>query len=373
MIGNPIEKRRAERYAELLEAAQGGRRRHRRNVHDEELAPLMEVGEALRETAAQTRDAAAATPEFQAALRQRLLAVAATQGIGATARDAKPSESRARDSKHSGRSTTGGRRMVIASALALGVLGLSGVSTASGDAVPGDTLYPVKRSAERAQLALAGSEVNRGQLFFEFASTRLDEAGQVIDDREALNTTLSDMDSQLAKGMKSLTAAAVNRQDAAVLDTIDAFLDGQSPKLAQLLDEAPGSNHESVGESMDLMDSAAERSQELREALLCSASFDNGDADRLGPMPGECGVLPGSDGTPLDLPSGESAPSEDGTESGGTGTGESESDDSSTPSPQPEKPSGQSPPPPTAPPSSPEGNDGGLLGEIGDTLDDLLG
>lgn len=330
----------------------------------------MKVSEALHQTARETRESTAPRPEFQAALRQRLLAVAATQGIGATAEHSQTPATQAKQPM------SGGRRMIVASALAVGVLGLSGVSTASADALPGDALYPVKRSAERAQLALAGSEVNRGQLFFEFARTRLDEAGRVSGNPEALNTTLSDMDSQLASGMKSLTSAAVNRQDAGVLDTIDEFLDGQSPKLADLLDDAPNEAHTSLDESMDLLDSAAERSQELREALLCAASFDD-DTDKLGPLPGECGVLPGEDGTPLDVPTDDENPaSTQETGSGTTGSGDTSTDaESESPSPQPgrkgDKNSDGSPSPTS--PSPTADNGGGLLGEIGDTLDDLLG
>ena len=59
---------------------------------------------------------------------------------------------------------------------------VSGMSAASGDAIPGDALYGVKRSTEQAQLALAGSDVSRGQLHLEFARTRLAEAGALGSD-----------------------------------------------------------------------------------------------------------------------------------------------------------------------------------------------
>ena len=49
-------------------------------------------------------------------------------------------------------------------------MAVSGMSAASENAMPGDALYGVKRSTERAQLALASSEVNRGQLFLDFAT-----------------------------------------------------------------------------------------------------------------------------------------------------------------------------------------------------------
>jgi hypothetical protein len=63
---------------------------------------------------------------------------------------------------------------------------------ASNESVPGDPLYSFKRSGEQAQLVLAGSDANRGQLHLDFARTRLVEARQVAP--EAVGAVLADMD-----------------------------------------------------------------------------------------------------------------------------------------------------------------------------------
>ncbi len=65
-------------------------------------------------------------------------------------------------------------------ALLTGTVAVSGVSAASGDALPGETLYDVKRSTERAQLALAGNDLGKAQLYLEFARTRIQEASEVV-------------------------------------------------------------------------------------------------------------------------------------------------------------------------------------------------
>ncbi|WP_415647388.1 DUF5667 domain-containing protein [Stackebrandtia soli] len=245
LIGNPLDKRRAERFNELLTEAETGRRRHTKTTHDEDLRPLVDIGQALSTASRQSTDASAPRPEFAAELRQRLMAVAAVGGLGSESdapprADPVPSRPRAR------------RRFIIAGALAAAVFGLTGVSTASGDALPGEALYPVKRSTEHAQLALAGSDVNRGQLYFEFARTRLFEAEQVIKDPAAVTIAFNDMDDDIRWGMQELTSAAVDRADPAVLDIIDDFLDSHRADVAALADRLPVEARPEAAESIDL-------------------------------------------------------------------------------------------------------------------------
>ena len=117
-----------------------------------------------------------------------LLATAEREGIGVTAR---PEPERPRPRLRPRRGSAGiarrpAARGAIVVGIAAGTLALSGVSVASGEAIPGDALYGVKRSTERAQLALAGSDLTRGQLYLDFARTRLPEAHAVRADAERL-------------------------------------------------------------------------------------------------------------------------------------------------------------------------------------------
>ena len=74
------------------------------------------------------------------------------------------------------------------------------MSAASENAVPGDALYGVKRSTERAQLALASSDLTRGQLFLDFARNRLAEARRRQGDSDGFAGVLDDMDANTTAG-----------------------------------------------------------------------------------------------------------------------------------------------------------------------------
>ena len=58
--------------------------------------------------------------------------------------------------------------------MAAGAFG--GVAAASSDALPGDSLYALKRGMEDFKLNLADDESDRGELYLDHASTRLGEA-----------------------------------------------------------------------------------------------------------------------------------------------------------------------------------------------------
>lgn len=56
-----------------------------------------------------------------------------------------------------------------------------GVAAASGDALPGDRLYGLKRGMEDLRLDLAGSDASRGRVLLDHASTRLHEARRLLE------------------------------------------------------------------------------------------------------------------------------------------------------------------------------------------------
>jgi hypothetical protein len=85
-------------------------------------------------------------------------------------------------------------RSRLTKVLAAGGLGVSvtagafgGVAAASSDALPGDSLYGLKRGIENVQLTLAEGDTHRGEVYLGMASTRLSEARRLMDrDRGAL-------------------------------------------------------------------------------------------------------------------------------------------------------------------------------------------
>ncbi|MGH2604610.1 MAG: DUF5667 domain-containing protein, partial [Dehalococcoidia bacterium] len=265
VIPNPFDRRRAERFAQLLDEAQGARRRHSHRAEDETMSELVSVGHSVAEQLSTVADQVTVDSAYRRRLRQRLLAVAHTQGIGAAA-DERPDVEPVHHELRTGR----GAKLAVAVGATAGVLALSGVSRASGDALPGEALYGVKRQTERAQLALAGSEVNKGQLHFGFARTRLAEAAALSDDPKSFDAALDDMDSDVRSGVSLLTTAAMQRRDNAPLDTVINFTAKQQHKLVDLVPGMQGESRARAISSLELLDTAGRRAADLRRSLLCT-------------------------------------------------------------------------------------------------------
>ncbi|WP_249714297.1 DUF5667 domain-containing protein [Rhizomonospora bruguierae] len=382
---------RAERFAQLLDEANGGRRHHTRSRIDTEVGQLVTLSHrtaALRPSVDTEID-----PDFKAGLRAMLLATAERDGIGVTAVAAEPEPATkaasvsalARFGPRAGQRTVEGgglsvrgRRLrtrgAILAGVAVGAIAVSGISTASEDAQPGDALYGVKRSTERAQLALASSDVNRGQLHLDFARTRLTEASAANTAGATLPTLLADMDSDTRSGVKLLTTAAASRRDDGPLRSLDAFLTGQQAGVAKLVTRADGEDRQRAIESRTLLEDVRVRVDALRRTLACGASPD-ANTDSLGPLPRTCGVVASDrDSSPTNAPGrqGVQPPAEE--SRGGT---------------QPERTSAPGTPTqgsasptvgatatesPVEPSESPTGSSGGgLLDQVGRILGDLLG
>ncbi len=229
------DRRRSERLAELLDEAAGrGRRHHRRTDHDADLAGLVALtGEVAKLPTLTEPDA-----EFRSGLRAMLLAKIEREGIGVTA-DAKAAEL-ANRAAMTGKTQVvrqvaaghGRTRAAVLIGVTAGALALSGVSVASTDSLPGDTLYPVKRSSEKAQLALASSDLSRGQLHFEFANSRLREAEKVP--AFEAGKALSAMSFEVQEGADLILDWAARNQDPAALTIVDDYLTGLRGKLRNL-------------------------------------------------------------------------------------------------------------------------------------------
>jgi hypothetical protein len=171
-------------------------------------------------------------------------------------------------------------RLAVVIGLATGALALSGVSAASGGALPGDPLYSVKRSGEQAQLMLAGSDETRGRLHLDFARNRLVEARQVAPD--ALGAVLAEMDQQTVEAARLLFSAAVESGDVSLLDTVATFAGQHRAELLSLrisvrLPDDP------VRTSLDLLVAVEVRADELRAAIARGCAVM--DADQYGPKP----------------------------------------------------------------------------------------
>jgi hypothetical protein len=386
-----MERRRAEEFARLLDSEEPSLPHQRsadpmpaRTDAAEAFAELVGVTERLGGLSEQLMAASRPSQHWQDATRRRLMAVAAEEGIGVTARARAsavvPETKRAPVTEDMfPRRPRGGRRLAIVAALLTGTVAVSGVSAASGDALPGETLYGVKRSTERAQLALAGNDLGRAQLYLEFARTRIQEAADVVGDDAAVANALSDATGELRSGTRLLGEIAVESGDPAPLDYIDLFTNEHRWVLDDLVAELDGEALEAGEELAAVLEAAAVRSVELRGALDCTEA--GGESDDMGPIPGSC-VKDAVDATVPDETGGS-----DGTEAGAaeTGSGEAEGEpegeaeptagDSpagSSEAPQTEPATGGASDPATSGEPAAETEDEDVLGELGGIISKLF-
>jgi hypothetical protein len=277
------DRRRADRFAELLEQAEKGRRPHRRNDDESELVPLTDFARSLREVPEPSP-----SEEMRTGIRAMLLATIEREGLGATASEESSRPGATSQNALTGRTQViaqvptrgGGRaRAAILIGVVAGVLA-SGVSLASTESAPGDALYPVKRTSEQAQLVLAGSDASRGRLHLEFAKSRLVEARLV--GSASVASTLATMDAETTEGAKLLFRVALQESDAGSINEVTAFVAQQRAKLNELLADLPAAN-EPVQQSLDLLRAIEERANQLLAAIRggCAAPTD----DDLGPKP----------------------------------------------------------------------------------------
>jgi hypothetical protein len=369
VIITPSERRKADRFEALVTG--------RAQADESDAAPF-----ALASRLQSVDTGGQVDPVFRDRLRTRLLAVATVQGIGGDA-DARPTRSQRHLHRQPERRLP--RRLALAGGTMAALVALSGVGAASGDAVPGDALYSVKRSREAAQLALARSDVSRGQLHLQFARTRLAEAASVQGNENELRRVLDDMDADTRTGMRHLSSAAVERQDRAPLDAVDDFIAVQRRELLSLIAVLPDKRRMRAVDSLGLLEQISDRSTALRPSLLCTVGYTGANrSDELGPLPRRCAALPGVE------PGGSNVPGGPDTSTGrpkssatpGVVPGSSASVGTSA-SPSAGPLSGQDPgspngPEPTEGPGAepsptPSGGTQGLLGSVTDTIGGVLG
>jgi hypothetical protein len=297
---NIFDRRSAERFAELLDETNGGRRHHTRGQADEQLAELVAIGHSL----SAARSGVQVEPEFRTGLRAMLVATAERDGIGATAAVTEQQEPAEPVRQLFGRT---GRRIRARGAIVIGVaagaMAVSGISAASENAAPGDALYGVKRSTERAQLAMAGSDVTRGQLSLTFARNRLAEATALDGNSPDFRRVLGDMDNDTRQGVKLLTTSAVARKDKTPLSSVDGFVASQRKELDPELSRLSAGNRERALTSMKLLDLVDERADNLRTGLGCDTVTPSG-SDAIGPKLRDCTTGASTTSTD-DTPSGQ--------------------------------------------------------------------
>ncbi|WP_055493031.1 DUF5667 domain-containing protein [Streptomyces sp. TP-A0356] len=186
---------------------------------------------------------------------------------------------------------------LAAGGLSVGVAAASfgGVAAASSDALPGDSLYGLKRGLEDVKLDMADGDSARGQLYLDQASTRLSEARRLMErdrgghlDHESLGEirrTLSGVRHDASEGHRLLHEAYERDGSLAPIQALSTFSRSHRDVWGTLRDRLPlqlGDISQGVSSVFDAID------QEVAplQSLLPQSPSQGGSGTRQSSGPG---------------------------------------------------------------------------------------
>ncbi|MER7558399.1 DUF5667 domain-containing protein [Nocardioides sp. NPDC126508] len=207
-------------------------------------------------------DSAVPSRDFSVSLRERLMEAADTELVPAP-----------RPEKTVERKLTVGpvrrprrqRKLAVAFAAMAIVGGTAGAAAASQTALPGDSLYPVKRAVENVSAGFTVSTQARGIRVLEDAGTRLREAKSLVadapmTDSERVTTTLEAFSQQAARGSDLLISDFEQSHDNDSLAQLRTFAADGVEELAELSPKVPERAEPAVSDAAQtlvLIDQAA--------------------------------------------------------------------------------------------------------------------
>ncbi|MFH8795829.1 DUF5667 domain-containing protein [Streptomyces sp. NPDC017941] len=187
-----------------------------------------------------------------------------------------------------------------------------GAAAASTDALPGDSLYGLKRGMEDFKLGMADGDADRGRLYLDQASTRLKEARRLLErarsghlDHESVGEVrraLSGMRHDAAEGHRLLFEAYERDGSLGPIQTLSAFTKAHRGSWSALRERLPVQLGD-VGEEVSSVFDAMEQEVKPLRSLLPDKPGPNGtphERPRQGTPPDT-----GTDG-PAPRPPGES-------------------------------------------------------------------
>ncbi|MGW3494339.1 DUF5667 domain-containing protein [Streptomyces sp. NPDC001020] len=224
----------------------------------------------------------ALSPEVKVVQRARLVAAMEAmlqEGTAASGEAAGPSVPQQRPHRARGahrasplgklRPRTRLTKGLAAGGLSMGVAAASfgGVAAASSDALPGDSLYGLKRGIEDVKLGMADGDNARGQLYLDQASTRLSEARRLMErgrsgqlDHESIGEirhTLSGMQRDASEGHRLLHDAYKRNGSLGPIQALSAFSESHREAWGALRDRLPvqlGDVSQQVSSVLDAID-----------------------------------------------------------------------------------------------------------------------
>ncbi|MEU4287012.1 DUF5667 domain-containing protein [Kribbella sp. NPDC026596] len=210
-------------------------------------------------------------PEFSAELRHRLLEQAAARAAATTptvvrstpdSSDDPPGGEDVDASVTDIRHRHGRRIRLVASTAALVLLGGGiGSAAAAQQAMPGDTLYGMKRSIENVSTNVSVGDDSRGRRDLEHAMTRLSEVQQLADSGGAvgtINSTLDDFSVQARKGVSRLVASYQQDGDESSITAITTFITNARQALGELAPKLPPESLKSGVEALATIEQLAQ-------------------------------------------------------------------------------------------------------------------
>ncbi|MFC9915570.1 DUF5667 domain-containing protein [Streptomyces sp. NPDC127197] len=180
---------------------------------------------------------------------------------------------------------------LTAGGLSVGVAAgaFGGVAAASGDALPGDSLYGLKRGIEDFKLGLTNGDDERGQAYLDQASTRLNEARRLMErdrsgplDHESLGEVrraLSGMRHDASEGHRLLSAAYQRDPDSlAPIQALSSFSRSNRDTWGALRDRLPVQLGD-VSEQVSSVFDAIEQEVAPLQSLLPQSPAQGGGED----------------------------------------------------------------------------------------------
>ncbi|GAA0451882.1 DUF5667 domain-containing protein [Streptomyces sp. NPDC046215] len=295
MIANVSAHRRANAFAQALEdttlqgtaATQPGP-----SVDDAEQGKLLALVGELGGMPAPELD-----PETKTVQRAQLIAAMETQFAGGSAALPEPRAGRSAG-KGAHRASALSRlkprsrwsKGLAAGGLTVGVAAgaFGGVAAASSNALPGDSLYGLKRGIEDLKLGMADDDADRGGLLLDRASTRLHETRRLMErgrsgdlDHESLSEirkTLSGMRHDVSEGHRLLHSVYQRDGSLGPIQRLSSFTSSHREGWSQLREKLP----------VQLADVGAEVT-----SVLAAIDDEVGPLRSLLPVPDKHGAAPG--------------------------------------------------------------------------------
>ncbi|MFF1512058.1 DUF5667 domain-containing protein [Streptomyces sp. NPDC058326] len=201
-----------------------------------------------------------------------------------------------------------------------------GVAAASSDALPGDSLYGLKRGMEDIKLGMADDDADRGGIYLDQASTRLSEARRLMErgrsgdlDHESLSEirrVLGGMRHDASEGHRLLRQAYQRDGKIAPMARLNSFAQAHRDTWNGLRDRLPVQLADVGSEVTHVFDAMNEEVEPLQSVLPRTPEKGGISSERPGGTPSSPQAPQGTDSQRPSSP-GEAAPS--GSHSASTG------------------------------------------------------